>query len=399
MRFQTSTALGLLLGALYATAQVAPPPSERDTLDIDSTAVEAPQASDPVVPRDLETEKTVHVEWKRAHGTSHKSKSSSTKSKSTTKSKALRPEICSPGSCGGGTCSLKGGAKTHPKRDFFENVHNAVERSVESVGKSLHLLKRAVPQPKSSSSRDRNKFVGRLAHPSEGDPNIENIIYWGTAKAEASTSRFRTLGSRPFGIAASQLTGCTVLVVVSERAVWFGHFWESEDFESEYVDPPLKKGEKQKPERLTKPIANPRFTWDKSQKLIGFLHATGKVMNPRHRNVEQGEGLMGRREYLTGSGTAAFILTPESVWKGHEGRPENPRQIERMQNEVERIIGRRPSVQLYDRHDAEERQSTSDANGKALYLYDPGNPKKREAPEQVVWFESKEKRGYAHQPR
>ena len=327
---------------------------------------------------------------------------------------AARPKRCSPKGCGSKGCAAKGltsaGPKkgTHPpekkpagiKRSLVSRAHDLFTRSTPSDDEVPHQLsKRAVIKPASAQIQDIDAFVGRYGGPDyDGTARrITNIIYWNDQrKSRESTSMFMKLGKSAFGISSSQLTGCTVVVVISDKAVWFAHFWESEDFEDEWVDPPVT-GRRRLPEAQTVPQAN-QLTWVPHQRILRMLQARGNVKNMEFRSVKQGEGLQGKLSNFRGRpGTKVFMLTPESVWHGQQGQAENPQQVHRLAQTLHEMVGVAPEIQLYGRHKAEAESSIPKAYGKALYLYDPGSTSRRDPSpkEQVLWFERRQKHGYS----
>ena len=286
-------------------------------------------------------------------------------------------EHCDPDSC-------KSCARGKPRRPggTKRSLVDLFERTSLTVRDYAQKIKRAVHKPANHpnpSARDINRFVDEHGGAHNTDPDIENIIHWEhNLMSTRSTSAFQLLGKKKFGISASQLTGCTVLVVTSKTAVWFAHFWEDKSMEDEFIDPPeveedKKKGKKPKKEAHINAVDNPKFSLNKFNENVGaFVKNRGMNYHARDPKLQQGWGLAAKAGELKG-GVKAWILTPEAVWKNHKGEAEEPKQIRQLQADVREILGQHvnPEVTLYDRVLARTRDTGGFANGKALYLYAP----------------------------
>ncbi|RAL01806.1 uncharacterized protein BO80DRAFT_472925 [Aspergillus ibericus CBS 121593] len=82
--------------------------------------------------------------------------------------------------------------------------------------------------------------------PQQTDPNTVDtyfgnptglIQFVGKKSTDASVARQTEFGSAPFQIGTDGLVGCTIVTVVSKRAVYMGHYWEEESWSSNYYFP------------------------------------------------------------------------------------------------------------------------------------------------------------------
>ncbi|KAH0556999.1 hypothetical protein GP486_005215 [Trichoglossum hirsutum] len=68
-----------------------------------------------------------------------------------------------------------------------------------------------------------------------GDPNTIQVFTENTGHVNSAV--FRQFGANPFNIAVVGLCGCTVLVVISNQAVYITHYFEDLAFDAEPGDP------------------------------------------------------------------------------------------------------------------------------------------------------------------
>ncbi|KAE8402490.1 hypothetical protein BDV37DRAFT_284625 [Aspergillus pseudonomiae] len=129
--------------------------------------------------------------------------------------------ICSPSSF---HCSK--GLRSRSYQDWFHNATDGNNTESDS-GPKLFLGKRAF---KTLTLADVRKYVANSYEqpdPYFGQP-LEIIEFDDDGEStDASGTQQVIFGSEPFQIGTDSLTGCTIVTVVSKRAVYMGHYWEN----------------------------------------------------------------------------------------------------------------------------------------------------------------------------
>ena len=157
------------------------------------------------------------------------------------------------------------------------------------------------------------------------------------------TALFSVLGADPINIGLSGLCGCSGLIVMSEAAVYFAHYFEDLSFDSGDVE----------------------FPADFQSQVIDFLN-NGLTDQP----AVQISLAANAASFQNQAGASAFIMTP--LKEGGTG-PEYPDQIAQLSTTVAQITGLTPTVLIYDPLDCTSEELLTDARGAALYQYDPVN--------------------------
>lgn len=171
----------------------------------------------------------------------------------------------------------------------------------------------------------------------------QQVIIDTGAEDNINTALFSQLGPDPVNIGLSGLCGCSGLIVMSEAAVYFAHYFEDLSFDS----------------------GDAAFPADFQGQVIDFLN-NGLQDQPDVQN-----SLAANAASFAGQpGASAFIMTP---LKEEGTGPEYPDQISQLSNTVAQIIGITPTVLIYDPLDCTSAQLGTDARGAALYQYDPAN--------------------------
>lgn len=139
-------------------------------------------------------------------------------------------------------------------------------------------------------------------------------------------------GSDRVSMGLSGLTGCTALIVMSEQAVYFGHFWETPSFES--------------PEDFRDQVTN-------------------LLNNGRNENADVQNSLASHANaFRDVRGGSAFIIWPDPTEYDYTDM------INQLSAQVNTITGITPVLVEYSPEDFDADDSFK-ALGRALYQYDP----------------------------
>ncbi|KAE8148860.1 hypothetical protein BDV25DRAFT_168182 [Aspergillus avenaceus] len=129
--------------------------------------------------------------------------------------------ICSPSSF---HCSK--GLRSRSYQDWFHNATDGNKTESDS-GPKLFLGKRAF---KTLTLAEVKKYVANSYEqpdPYFGQP-LEIIQFDDDGESTDDSGTQQVIfGSEPFQIGTDSLTGCTIVTVVSKRAVYMGHYWEN----------------------------------------------------------------------------------------------------------------------------------------------------------------------------
>ncbi|CEJ55076.1 hypothetical protein PMG11_01353 [Penicillium brasilianum] len=185
---------------------------------------------------------------------------------------------------------------------------------------------------------------------------------------DENTARFRKLENTAINMGVEYLCGCTILVIVSSRAVYFAHFFESLSWNPDR-DILLERG-------------NPSIDRNFRLSVLDFL-TTGR---------DWPEGLVNENVRLAGKidsfttefNTRAFILTPQNQRDPAEaaGAATSGRDVyidgllykplvDQLIAEVERILRVSVNTFTYQALDGTNRALDVTGRGKALFQYDP----------------------------
>lgn len=137
-----------------------------------------------------------------------------------------------------------------------------------------------------------------------------------------------------------RLTGCTALIVMSEKAVWFGHFWETLSYDNTdevfqaYVIDFINNGGTENPDEQQPLAAH-------ADDFRGQAGTSAWILYPVAGEVKEGDGTFVQVDYSAKN--------------------------TRLQQEVFRLTGITAAMTEY----TPDEESTNTALGRALYQYDP----------------------------
>ena len=172
------------------------------------------------------------------------------------------------------------------------------------------------------------------------DPVNGNDINSGQfRRIEGSDDRLTIgLGHKEVDGTPIRLTGCTALIVMSEKAVWFGHFWETLAYEDDEVF---------------------------QKNVIDFINNGGT-----DRPDEQQSLKAHADDFKDQPGRSAWILYPEADEvideDGDTQEVDYKDMNTRLQQEVAKLTGITPTMVEYKPTDDNDK-----ALGRSLYQYDP----------------------------
>ncbi|KAF2449196.1 hypothetical protein P171DRAFT_469325 [Karstenula rhodostoma CBS 690.94] len=195
------------------------------------------------------------------------------------------------------------------------------------------------------------RFVDTAAPPThdlpEGDGQSPNLKYF-------------TRDSREFSMSTGGLHGCTVLEIISRRAVYVAHYWESISFAPDEDD------------------INRFQSADKMFELFvekGLRQGIGKGNKPQQHSLER------NAQYIDDEYIQAYLLIPSD---DHNGNPGGyPQQSTRLKNIVGDILPRlkiRDSEQNDRWHEIQyqrvgsEHELLDTFRGRCLFKFDPQHP-------------------------
>ncbi|KAL5313152.1 hypothetical protein ACEPPN_018885 [Leptodophora sp. 'Broadleaf-Isolate-01'] len=211
----------------------------------------------------------------------------------------------------------------------------------------------------------------------------EENAYFGQWLATSVSSDERPLsqqvvfGDRPFQIMSPKMHGCTALILVSKRAVWMTHLWESySNGKEDYLDKKTGKWGKRNPTGPGDPAFN--------QRVLMFLRGQ-TVTNPLpngYKDYQKPKG-PGIDASLFNDGrsdsTTLYIYTP--LWDPYHLKYEERygSTCEVVQTITDILGGERPHVVVtpympLDTDDpVQEAQLGENGRGAALFQYDPSS--------------------------
>jgi RHS repeat-associated protein len=174
--------------------------------------------------------------------------------------------------------------------------------------------------------------------------------------AEDGTAQFHPLGEQPLSVAIRGLIGCTALILVSPKAVYFAHFFEDKGFGI--------------------PDDKPNLGEEEMQALFD-THVTHRLQN----GTEAFPALQHHVESFPSDKTQAVIMTPTDPTNKKTGTIRGEPTFATRVGELKAIVDKMISmpepnwtVQLYDPEGARKPGEQDTAAGKALVQYHPGPP-------------------------
>ncbi|CZT24264.1 uncharacterized protein RCC_09983 [Ramularia collo-cygni] len=163
----------------------------------------------------------------------------------------------------------------------------------------------------------------------------------------AAVSYMTEFGNTPFTYGTKGLHGCTMLTVVSKRAVYMAHFWETYSTHGD-DDIDDANSKRQYEERVIKaltltPVPNPynppeaQSPSDRTARNHKYIKPNGDVFNPDMFNQR-------------GDNAQAFIMTPLEMGVGPNSKKyEYAKKINLLVDELKRVRGLRVTIVGYQR--------------------------------------------------
>lgn len=230
------------------------------------------------------------------------------------------------------------------------------------ISRGLRPIQKRQLEPFPDNDGDKDNFmisqvgaaVSVIVEPAEGD-----IFY--------NTAFYRSLGDDPINLAVKGLTGCSSLVVVSAKAVYFTHFFEERSF-------PIELGGD---EDLDQPVAT---DFDGEVKDLINKGRNDAFIDNNPGQIQ--ESLQGHLDDFKGQdGLAAFLIAGKFEADPNAKPPTEeaelyPSSSEAIMSLVGNLIGVEPTKLLYGINPnppplAPDPELESTAKGKVLYQYDP----------------------------
>lgn len=246
------------------------------------------------------------------------------------------------------------------------------------------LMKRIITPSNQHLTTDQ--FMSKYATlaPPPGPPFIKNIGLSGRGWQSAYASIKNN--DQQFGIALSDLIGCTAVTIVSNTAVWMAHLWEgipdmTEVFYREFTSSNREL-------MFESGIPDPEFTDQRLQTTRKYMHDFLKAPKPSFQ-VDLGS----KRNDFDKPGSRVYIMTPLQPFTNLRGEfsLKYQQQIEALRELIEETTGIdkfHTTVIGYDVWELLTQQDEDTARGRALYLFDPDVPKKHS-----LWFEGVKMKG------
>ncbi|VBB73754.1 Putative protein of unknown function [Podospora comata] len=128
---------------------------------------------------------------------------------------------CTLATCGGGTCPLKGRGLRYP--DIEAHTEGNV---TSSLRKRLFTTDRAAWTAKEIDQYVWNNVGYNFMDPQFQFPDRQFLINDFVETTIAKQRKMADGGGKPFSIGTNHVHGCTVVAIISNRAVWMAHFWE-----------------------------------------------------------------------------------------------------------------------------------------------------------------------------
>lgn len=226
-------------------------------------------------------------------------------------------------------------------------------RAVCGAGDGKPRFVRLAPRmklPGDEGFRDMNDFMKKQTEAAR------NVV----TDPSQCTAVYSALGESGVNWAVNGMCGCTSLIVVSEKATYFTHYFEDLAF---CADAPKSS--------------------DFQRQVLGALEdGTSTQESLRHH----------ASDFRDQTGLAAFIMTPTT---GKSSSLQYKSKIARLQSKVDEIIGLTPKIISYVPEDgATSKQLLKNALGTALFQYDPKQNKDDPKALTKVWIEKSEE--YSH---
>ncbi|PTB38227.1 hypothetical protein M441DRAFT_29613 [Trichoderma asperellum CBS 433.97] len=226
---------------------------------------------------------------------------------------------CELGSCGGLCSSVR-----KLKRDFLSFDDGFLGVANESAAVDSSLEKRVFRFDINNPGYDRGfptieQVRSYLPDVDDGGEDayfkVPLSVVTSSPETEATVSQERRFGDEPFQIMSRGVHGCQVIVVVSDRAVWMTHLWES--YSNGKIPLKDEKGntvvDKQGNTVMTHgkdTLDDPAFD-DRILKFLRGVEVTNPAMNERGGYIQPvGGGITADLYTDRSDNTQAFIFTP-----------------------------------------------------------------------------------------
>ncbi|KAF2734822.1 hypothetical protein EJ04DRAFT_512249 [Polyplosphaeria fusca] len=288
---------------------------------------------------------------------------------------------CDIDTCGGGTCSVAGLSLNSRSVDdlgvLLESLAFINVTRAYGNGKELHVDSRELSKRIWRFDPASNTPVGDTEPTTaEVDTYVPAVFngredtYFGSplflsAGDERAYSQQVEFGNRPFQIMTGGIHGCMTVMLVSNRAVWAAHFWESYSHGKPNLDTPAT--EPAFVDRVLKFIKGEEVKNAAPSTYKPYITPTGPAPNPDWFNGDNDE-------------TQLFISTPIADGQKLENpnaKLKYPTRVTAMESEFRRRIGKKPkAVRIpYMRLDyskpAEKALENRSNRGMHLFQYDP----------------------------
>lgn len=280
---------------------------------------------------------------------------------------------CTPQNC---QCGFT--QRSSPERDRINPSLN------DSYPSNIPLTKRIITP--ANQHLTTNQFMTKYAtlKPPPGPPVINNFVVSGYGWQSAYAS-FKN-NKQQFGIALSDLIGCTAVTVISSTAVWMGHLWEGVADETEVFYREFMSSKKET--TFESGMPDPEFTDQQLQTTRKYMQDFLEAPKPSYQ-----VDLWSKRSDFDKPSGRVYIMTPMQPFTNlkREFLLKYQQQIETLQEVIEEATGiskLHTTVVGYDVWEMLTQQDQNTARGRVLYLFDPDVPKK-----QSLWLEGVEMKG------
>ncbi|KAK6076208.1 hypothetical protein SCUP234_07376 [Seiridium cupressi] len=185
------------------------------------------------------------------------------------------------------------------------------------------------------------------------------------ANDERTVSQQVQFGTQPFQIAFGGIHGCTVVTLVSQRAVWMAHYWES-----------YSHGKPNKDSPATDPAFQERVIWQ----LQGRIVRAPSPSTYKPYIAPDGPGIDANLFNQDDDETKLYIMTP--VKDGNSAGDTSIKytnRINAIENAIRRVLGRRPAtvrwnyLRLDYNDEADRAMANTNSRGMGLFQFDPNS--------------------------
>ncbi|KAI9884119.1 MAG: hypothetical protein M1823_004090 [Watsoniomyces obsoletus] len=239
-----------------------------------------------------------------------------------------------------------------PKKRSLCSPKNDPEFAAATIGVELNMVLPSDPP----YSGDIDRFMNTRTK------SVFNLVTNVPGGDEMSSGKHAVLPpSNVLHRAVRTMCGCSSLIIFSEKAVFFTHYWENLAFEQGPGEPPAD---------LKREVLDP------------LERGRGQVHDSLKDNADK---------YKNQPGLVAFLMTP----KAELGNGVlYPAQVVQIINKVNELIGIKPTTVMYDPLDSSDAKLGTDARGTALFQFDPKHFKDGQRALAKIWIERSDKLDY-----